>query len=282
MASIADLFNPSFFLFLGIMVLVVAVLVIYFESKIRDQNHKINSMMSLVSTLAEEVGGVREHMIGGMLATHSPATLVQEKSAPLGVSRYVPPERLIEVSDDDEESESEKDASESESECDTDIDSDEEDDEEDEEEDEEKDEEDTNDIKVIKLIVSEEDEVSHEDIVPFEFDPVQDLAEFEADTGLEDNIPEITEEYVHDVLNLSYEENNVISINESVHMAEEDILPSESELKSISVHVEDGGMDYKKVQLPKLRSIVVEKGLASSADAGKMKKHELLKVLGVE
>ena len=59
MASLIDLFNPSFLMFLGILVLVVALLVVYFESKFRDQNHKISSMLSLVSSLAEEVNGTK-------------------------------------------------------------------------------------------------------------------------------------------------------------------------------------------------------------------------------
>ena len=59
MSSFADLFNPTFFMFLGILVLIVAVLVIYFETKMRDQNHKIASMLSLVSTLAEDMNGVK-------------------------------------------------------------------------------------------------------------------------------------------------------------------------------------------------------------------------------
>jgi hypothetical protein len=36
-------------------------------------------------------------------------------------------------------------------------------------------------------------------------------------------------------------------------------------------------MDYKKLSLNKLKSIVVEKGLV--ADSSKLKKHELLKLL---
>ena len=59
MASLADLFNPTVLMFLGILVLVVALLVVYFESKMRDQNHKIASMLSLVSTLAEDMNGVK-------------------------------------------------------------------------------------------------------------------------------------------------------------------------------------------------------------------------------
>ena len=59
MASLTDLFNPTFLMFLGILVLVVALLVVYFESKMREQNHKIASMLSLVSTLAEDMNGVK-------------------------------------------------------------------------------------------------------------------------------------------------------------------------------------------------------------------------------
>ena len=52
MAVLSELFNPYFFMFLGILIL-IALLVIYYESKIREQNHKIASMLSLVSSLAE-------------------------------------------------------------------------------------------------------------------------------------------------------------------------------------------------------------------------------------
>ena len=62
MASLADLFNPTFFMFLGILVLVAALLVVYFETKIREQNHKVASMLSLVSTLAEETNGIKMGM----------------------------------------------------------------------------------------------------------------------------------------------------------------------------------------------------------------------------
>jgi len=56
-----------------------------------------------------------------------------------------------------------------------------------------------------------------------------------------------------------------------------------SDLKTISINLEDphpDSLDYKKLSLPKLRSIVSEKGLAS--DASKLKKNELLKLLGAE
>ena len=62
---------------------------------------------------------------------------------------------------------------------------------------------------------------------------------------------------------------------------------SASDLKTINISLEEGGeepgvesVDYKKLPLPKLRNIVTEKGLA--ADAAKMKKNELLKLLEAE
>ena len=57
-----------------------------------------------------------------------------------------------------------------------------------------------------------------------------------------------------------------------------------SEFKTISINLEESveKIDYKKLQLPKLKSIVVEKGLATASDASKLKKAELLKLLGIE
>ena len=40
-------------------------------------------------------------------------------------------------------------------------------------------------------------------------------------------------------------------------------------------------IDYKKLQLAKLRSIVVDKGLIDATVASKLKKHDLLKFLGI-
>lgn len=259
MVSIADLFNPTFFMCLGIMILVVAILVVYFESKMRDQNHKIASMMSLVSTLAEEVGGVKHQLVSNGGAVFQNKPLVSVPLDVLNVSHHEP--NLIEVSDDEEteyDDSDEEDESEHESEDDK---------------DDNDDEDDTHDVKVIKLIVSEHED---NDIIPFEVDYAQ---EFEAENDVPENdVPEVTEEYIHEVLNLSYEPEEEIA-NESAAVS---TLPSESELKTISVHADDEIIDYKKLQLPKLRSIVVEKGLASTIDVGKLKKPELLKMLGIE
>ena len=57
--STAGLFNPSFLFYLGIMVLSIALLVVFFESKFREQNHKIASMFSIVTTLAEDMNQLK-------------------------------------------------------------------------------------------------------------------------------------------------------------------------------------------------------------------------------
>ena len=67
-----SLFNSTSLLFLGVLVLVSALLFIYFENKAKEQNHKISSMLSLVSSLTEEVHSIRRHIqsttqTGGMI-----------------------------------------------------------------------------------------------------------------------------------------------------------------------------------------------------------------------
>jgi hypothetical protein len=44
---------------LGIVLLAIALVVVYFERKTREQNHKIASMFSLVSSLAEELNAIK-------------------------------------------------------------------------------------------------------------------------------------------------------------------------------------------------------------------------------
>jgi hypothetical protein len=291
MAGLVDLFNPTFLMFLGILVLVVAVLVAYFESKLRDQNHKIASMLSLVSTLAEDMNGVKmglnqlaefNRTIGG----NPPSNLTQPletKTVP-----FNPENTLIEVSDDDYEDDD-----------DDDDDEDDEDDEDDDDDDEYQDEdfndssddddghltisadvdlgivdsndyadidEDTassnDDLKVFTLNLTQETEKHNNSVTKLQ------LNEIKKETGTE------LEPFMTDDANLNNENetNNDQTFN--------DISNNVFDLKSIHANLEETNIDhsdYKKLSLPKLRSIVTEKGLAQ--DASKLKKNELIKLL---
>ena len=264
MPSLTDLFNPTFLMFLGILVLVVALLVVYFESKMREQNHKIASMLSLVSTLAEDMNGVK------MGINHIALRGGQHLSVPLrenlGNIELVS-DNLIEVSDgeeseDDEEYDENEDSESSNSDSDSDS------------------EEDEEDIKIVKLQVSNEDlddDESYEEPNNLEFDIDEEL-----DADL---VPEVTNDYVEEVLELKYD---VQPESEQEQILEELTMPSLSDLKTISINLgeeqeqSEDNIDYKKLQLAKLRSIVVEKGLTNNSDASKLKKPELLKLLGAE
>ena len=121
--ALTDLFNSTFFMFLGILVLAVALLVVYFESKFRDQNHKISSMLSLVSSLAEEVNGTKM-MIHQLSQIQQHVPFFNQNSNPVLEEKFVQSNNdLIPVSDDEESESSDSDDEESES-SDSDDDSD--------------------------------------------------------------------------------------------------------------------------------------------------------------
>ena len=281
MTSLADLFNPSFFIILGIIALLIALVVVYFESKMREQNHKIASMLSLVSTLAEDMNGVKmglNHLAitsvsmgGGSPLQNTPFLSQNLGTQPLQQNQL----NLIEVSDD----ESEDDESENEIIDESDleeIDDDETALESDEEEHDETDEENDENIKVIKLNISEnvEDENSLEEAIDFDHDDLAALEDL-------DDIPEISEGYAEEMLSLKYDEDKEKSLAE-----DHTVVPSASDLKTISINLGDEShsehIEYKKLQLPKLRSIAIEKGLTTNSEAQKLKKPELLKLLGAE
>jgi len=267
MPSLTDLFNPTFLMFLGILVLVVALLVVYFESKLRDQNHRIASMLSLVSTLAEDMQGVKiglNHLamtrVGGGIPPHFQQPLEQSNNMPFSTNVE---NKLIEVSDDEDDEESEID--------DDEIDDD---DSESEDNDSESDDESPNNIKVLTLNINNEnndiDETENLDL-----DDVVSMGDFENDDEInDDELHEVSEDYAEEILSLKYDEPVQI---------EETQLPSSTDFKTININLEESQtepLDFKKLSLAKLRSIVSEKGLAG--DTSKLKKNELLKLLGVE
>jgi hypothetical protein len=263
MASLTDLFNPTFLMFLGILVLVVALLVVYFETKFREQNHKISSMLSLVSSLAEEVNGSKM-IIHQLTMNHQPQNpQFFHQQQPNLEKRVFQNDNLILVSDDEEDSDSsdEEDSDASETD-DSDAASEVSIDENvlDENDDDDSDNSvielgNSNDVKVLKLniINNKDDSESGDDLE--EMDNLDDL----------DNLDDSS------------------TSSESIKEEKNDNIKS-MDLKSINITLEETKpeqpLDYRKMALPKLRSIVAEKGLSS--DSSKLKKNELLKLLGVE
>ncbi len=274
MASLTDLFNPTFLMFLGILVLVVALVVVYFESKLREQNHKIASMFSIVSTLAEDANGMKmglnqlmnfNNVIGGS----APENFIQQ---PLENSKslYQENTKLIEVSDDDNEDNESDD--ESASDDDDEIIADESDNESASEVD------DNSSLgKYMDDMESEPDSLSDSEL--------QEHVEQEKITVFKLKQDVVNEEESIDDLASELSDNDLGDIeNVEEEATKEEPVLNISELKTISINLEEPTekIDYKKMQLPKLRSIVVEKGLSTNSDASKLKKAELLKLLGIE
>jgi len=145
-----ELTSPAILLCLGMIVVVAALLVVYFESRLREQNHRLKTMLSLITTLAEDTNSLKHRQVKSFYTNET--SLEDER---------------IEVSDgeDDEEEEDDseivdlddlEDDSESDSETESKVDVESEEDEEDDSEIEceevvNSDEEDESNIKVLKL-----------------------------------------------------------------------------------------------------------------------------------
>lgn len=295
MPSLADLFNPSFLMFLGILVLVAALLVVYIESKNREQNHKIQSMFSIVSSLAEEVHnlklGLSQFSFSGGNNDFNPNNS-QNFDEDNNLDKPNKPNilnniSLIPVSDDEDNSDSESEESEeldlesvdsySSSEVLNINDLD---------EDDKSINLDKNKIKILKINMSENFEnenSSHDNLEIDEIDEMDELDELSESESVSSNSNEGVEHLL--LLKKIHEnENENENLENSLENINSNILDiSSSELKTINISLEDSNnenIDYKKLSLPKLRSIVVEKGLTS--DSSKLKKNELLKLLGIE
>ena len=257
--TLTDLLTPTFFIILGIVLLIVALVVVYFENKTRDQNHKIASMLSLVSTLAEDMNRVKLGM-NRLAMTPSIEGSIQQPLEQLRTVFNSNGENKITVSDDEDAA--------SEIEDDSEID-DSEIDETDHDDDVSDNDTQNDEIKVLKLNINKEE--NNEDIgETLELDATDELDDLEElDDNLSDTHSETSMLSEEDEFSLQYE-NNSTSL-EPVSM---------TELKTININLEEPDtetLDYKKLPLPKLRSIVAEKGL--SVDAPKLKKNELLKLL---
>ena len=310
MPSLADLFNPSFLMFLGILVLVAALLVVYFETKNREQTHKITSMFSLVSSLAEEVNNIKMNLTqislqqnGGFL-NKDLNNMVNSFDLPNGVFRNNDNKNnnnLISVSDDDNNSnsDSDSDSENSESDDENDLESinssnSNNDENYENDEDDNLSNDNHNDVKILKLNIQTSTNILQEESDTPDLDyhnEVDGLEELDDFDELNDELSE--SQSVSSKISINVDDNNLENqlintlddnLNSNLDSNNTEVLDiSSSDFKTININLEDStteNIDYKKLSIPKLRSIVAEKKLSS--DTSKLKKPELLKLLGVE
>jgi len=245
--SLSDIFTPSVVISLAISLLLIGLLGLYVNNKMNEQNHKLNTMFDLVSTLANELQMVRSQPPVGIGSASIGGGRVYEKPEVANTTHLV---NMIDVSDNSDSSggeESDGDTDEG-AESDDDSGGDGEDasgsddgDGDDEESDGDSDgDDDEHDARSDKAIVVSE---SLDDAL---FEELANLDEIVlGETNVERvKTPEATPTNTSSVKNL-----NVV-------------------------------FDYKKASLSKLREIVEQKGLSS--DTSKLKKQELLKMLEID
>jgi len=250
--SLSDIFTPSVVISLAISLLLIGLLGLYVNNKMNEQNHKLNTMFDLVSTLANELQMVRSQVPLGMgsVSMGGGGGRVYEKPEVANTNHLV---NMIDVSDD---SESSGDESDGETDEGDDSGSDDDDNNEGDGEEESDGESDCNG----------DDEESDGDS-DGEHDVRSDKAIIVSES-LDDSLFEELanlDEIVLDEINVERVKTpEVTTANTNI-----------SNVKNLNVV-----FDYKKASLSKLREIVEQKGLSS--DTSKLKKQELLKMLEID
>ena len=237
-----SLFTPTFFLFLALLLLVSGFLLFYMDMKLREQNQKIKAVADLATTIAQSLKG------GNVNNTQDLNTKEIHNKENI---------ELIEVSDDDDDDDADDD---------DDDDADDEDDDDDDDEvecdtDDECDVDDDEEKRENKSSIEVEDIkhvfLSKEDVSVLEECPAPESQECPESEPQECPAEqELTEALIHH-------------------------SPAEQELDTFKI-VLSSDLDYKKMTITKLRQLVSEKALASSSDASKLKKPELIKLLEAE
>jgi hypothetical protein len=253
---ISEIFSTSFLFSIAVIIIAAGGLFAYFNYRLSEHNHKMQAMMGLVSTMADEMQYFRSKIHNSpVLNDNNTNTNINTHVVPNFLGGAINEDDLIEVSDSDADEEEEEESSDADSDSDSDSDA--------------SSDADSNLEDLEDLDDLEEDMEDDDNSVK--------IITIDIDLGAGNEMPiesENIEETEHD-------KNDSIDLNLS-NLEEE--LDLDLSLKSISidtnVSMNKEKDDYKKMSLNKLRDLVCEKGLVK--DSSKLKKNELLKLLGVE
>lgn len=275
--AISDLFSTSFLFSIAIIIILIGGIFAYVSYRIAEQDHKLTSMVSLVSILAQDLRSVNHKL--DSLGQDSHGQNIQYQSEIIGGHGT---SDLISVSDGgDEDTDEEYD--------DDDNTTDEEDSYVSEEDGEDEEIGDSQEhIKLLNLTLVNDDVENDSPIEDINCDFYNEVKEL--DTPHNQDIKTI-----HLETPINFEETDISlplesEQNDTKISGEEDITfmtNGSYSLKNITItdlgESEDlhaAKSEYKKMSLNKLREVVVSKGVV--ADASKLKKNEILKLLGDE
>lgn len=246
--AITDLFSSSFLFSIAIVVILIGGIFAYVNYRMSEQDHKLTSMVNLVSVLAQEVSFLK-HKINNIETNDNNND--NDNDEKLEYSTQLIQPQLISVSDDEEDDDNEYEDDEDDEDIDESVDEDETDD-------------DLEDTEVKKLIIIKDEPNEHDENIK------TITLTLDADTEAQDQEFIQLEEIVNEVANneelTNNEEHN--NIDASINISEEPINEEQN--------VNDEN-DYKKMDISTLRELVVSRGLTQ--DASKLKKKDILKML---
>ena len=293
--AFSEIFSTSFLFSIAIIIILIGGIFAYVNYRMGEQDHKLNSMIGLVSTMAEETQYFRSklNMLQQKILVPDLPTVdnIEYASHMMGGSET---KELIDVSDDDvsidddvsddnvsDDDNSDDDVSDDDvsdddvSDDDVSDDDASDDDVSDDDASDDEYERKTDNIKILNLSLANIDEQNIEDIDICDFDIT------DTDKPQSEEIKMIRLEQPIDLEEADIQLSNEPSNEQKI--TEDDI----NFLKNVSINdlgeLDDSNnskTDYKKMSLNKLREVAVSKGLIS--DASKLKKNEILKLLGDE
>jgi len=289
--AFADLFSSSFLFSVAIILILVGGLYAYFSYKMAEQDHKISSMFSLVKTMAGEVQYLRSRGSGptdtedGDREDRDREDQEDQEEQETHVHTFRPPmtmeralnyyDRIVAEDGEQEDGDEEQEDDNQEggelvdvSDCDDDLES-------------ESDNDSVYDESVNNVAASLS--IDESDTESIGADDIGDINELDAAVhNSEFNTKTI---HLEDTIDLSEEEPIVVNDLKGdltqipIPHIEETTVPNDI-IGYDSLEQTEEKPDYKKMSLNKLREIVVEQGI--TVDASKLKKGELLKMLGSE
>jgi hypothetical protein len=235
--ALNDLLSSSFLFSIAIIIILIGGIFAYVSYRMSEQDHKISSMLGLISTMAGELQFFRSK-----LSNKQEEVEVEKEKIILDpnnlIAGSIKHSGLISVSDDEHEDDSEEDESE-----------------EDESEEDESDEDETDDE-------TEHDELEELDFVKSEEGDLEDMIELDEPIL---NFEDITE---NNIKSIHLEEPIDLNFTNNEHEHEHVNKILSNDLKSISItDLEEPNkkQEYKKMSINKLREVVVEKGIITEA-----------------
>jgi hypothetical protein len=230
---LSDIFSIPFLICLAICILLIGCSSIYFYQRILQQDHKISSMVSLISSLTEEES--KSNTVCGVSTGGNITIDIKPDITPTIINR-------IQVSDDETDSETE-----SESEDDSEY-----------------------------STTSSENENDCE--ILSEIEELNDILELEQNEECKIDLEEESQVVVDEEEAIPYD----IDTIKSIHLEQPtdfSIFKTINVIGEVVVSETDDATNYKKMSLSKLREIAQSQG---HEDTSKLKKQELLKLLGAE